>query len=329
MMAGKRLTGAISRRADASHAAPPQCSPPMLPGTTSVPPTLGGVKMPSLRSVLKVARHASSSSGVAPQRSASRTCCGTRLGGSVGNGCVARRSFTVDVARRDLAFLDRKERLARQPIEQEEMARLRPDGDGGPVLPRKEQRRRRDVVVPEVVVHGLEVPHDLAGGGAQDDDRVVVAAFRRLQRRSQPAEVIRAGAARRQQHQPVLVVDDDARPGVGGAGRRIVGKRMERPAQRSRSRVEGADFARRHPGAAVVGDERADDDEIAIDGGRRADAVLAVVLGRPPQALPQIDLAVLSESLTACAIAALEADEPGVDGADVTGDRRRAPGRDR
>ena len=47
MMAASRLTGAITRRFVSSQAMPPQCSPPMLPGTIRLPFRLGGVNMPS------------------------------------------------------------------------------------------------------------------------------------------------------------------------------------------------------------------------------------------------------------------------------------------
>ncbi len=47
--AGTRLTGTTAILRAASAATPPQCAPPMLPGTASVPSRLGGVKMPSFR----------------------------------------------------------------------------------------------------------------------------------------------------------------------------------------------------------------------------------------------------------------------------------------
>ena len=47
MITPKRFTGAITRRCAASQARPPQWNPPIVPGTSSEPRRLGGVKMPS------------------------------------------------------------------------------------------------------------------------------------------------------------------------------------------------------------------------------------------------------------------------------------------
>ena len=92
---------------------------------------------------------------------------------------------------------------------------------------------------------------------------------------------------------------------------------MERPPERAGRAVERADLARRHARAAVVGDERSDDHEIAVHRRRRAHAVLAPVLGPAPEPLGQIDLAVAPESLTPLAALTLQADEARVDGRDV------------
>ena len=45
-----RLTGTTAICRTGSTATPPHCAPPMLDGITKVPRTLGGVKIPSLRS---------------------------------------------------------------------------------------------------------------------------------------------------------------------------------------------------------------------------------------------------------------------------------------
>ena len=217
----------------------------MLPGTTSVPRTLGGVKMPSDRSAWTCARHHARSASLAPQAASAVSPCGTSARRQRGIGLRARRLFARDVARR-ARVAPRRGRAARP-------SRGRA-GTGGRsssrprrrrtratvALGREERGRRRDVVVPEVVVHGLEVPRDLAGRGAQRDDRVgeaVVAG-------SQPAVVVGARAAGRHEHQVAPRIRDDARPRVGAARARVVRQRVERPAQRAAAGVERAHLAR-------------------------------------------------------------------------------------
>jgi hypothetical protein len=92
---------------------------------------------------------------------------------------------------------------------------------------------------------------------------------------------------------------------------------MKRPAERAGPAVERTHFARRHSGAAVVCDERADDHQIAEERWRRAYAVLTDILGWPPQAAREIDLSVLAEVGASLTVLTLEADESRVDGANV------------
>ena len=65
------------------------------------------------------------------------------------------------------ALLDVEDRLARDTIEREQQAGLVDDDDGGNRLSIPDQidekRRRLRVVIPDVVVHDLEVPEILAG----------------------------------------------------------------------------------------------------------------------------------------------------------------------
>ncbi|MBA2555928.1 MAG: hypothetical protein H0V12_01050 [Chloroflexi bacterium] len=74
------------------------------------------------------------------------------------------------VARRNGTLLDREQRLAGLPIEDEDGAHLGADGNGGyfpsAVPEGKEQRLRGHIVVPEVVAHHLVRPHHGAGGAA-------------------------------------------------------------------------------------------------------------------------------------------------------------------
>ena len=87
-------------------------------------------------------------------------------------------------------------------------------GNGPAVLaPVEQDRRRGDVVVPEIVMNGLEVPDARPGVRPQRDDRV------RKQVVAEPlaAEVVVARAARRHEHEIARRIGDDHRPGVGAA----------------------------------------------------------------------------------------------------------------
>src|SRR5438045_9747045 len=87
-----------------------------------------------------------------------------------------RRLFTGDVALRNRTLVDRKHRLARLAIERvDEAALVARDHRGNPAAaPRdgREERRRRAVVVPEIVMDELKSPRELAALRAQPDDRV-------------------------------------------------------------------------------------------------------------------------------------------------------------
>src|SRR5690606_12232002 len=79
-------------------------------------------------------------------------------------------------ARRHGPLLYRPQRLARHAIEDEQEAvlrRLRDDVDA-PAFVRngQELRRGREVVVPEIVMHGLEVPEPLARAHVERDETV-------------------------------------------------------------------------------------------------------------------------------------------------------------
>src|SRR5258706_842663 len=75
---------------DGSYAAPPQFTPPTLPGKTAVPCRLGGVNMPSARNDLILSWHHFRSSVVGPQASLAETPSGTRE--IVEKGCVGEAS---------------------------------------------------------------------------------------------------------------------------------------------------------------------------------------------------------------------------------------------
>jgi len=79
----------MSRWRCGSNAAPLQFMPPRLPGYSTLPRTLGGVKMPSERRLPILLRQSSRSCGVAPHASSTLSVCGTSGGGAMGKGCVA------------------------------------------------------------------------------------------------------------------------------------------------------------------------------------------------------------------------------------------------
>ena len=121
--------------------------------------------------------------------------------GNAGEGLRRRCILPRNVALRNGALLDGNERRPGEPIQHEHTPHLRRDRDRGcAVLPREEGRLRGDVVVPEVVVHDLKSPDELAGGRPQGDDRVgppVVAL-------ADAAVVIRARAPRRDEDESAL-----------------------------------------------------------------------------------------------------------------------------
>ena len=91
-----------------------------------------------------------------------------------GEGLSLGGPFAGDVARRDRAVLDGPDRLAGHPVEDVDEAGLRGGGDRVDLLAvhvdGQQGGRRRQVVVPEAVLHGLEVPDPLAGARVEADD---------------------------------------------------------------------------------------------------------------------------------------------------------------
>src|SRR5256885_7076168 len=78
----------MTRSRCSSNTMPPQFTPPMYPGDSSVPRVSGGVKMPSLRSEAMSSRHLPRSQKVRPQASAGCTGRWEVSAGSDENGCV-------------------------------------------------------------------------------------------------------------------------------------------------------------------------------------------------------------------------------------------------
>jgi hypothetical protein len=241
------------------------------------------------------------------------------------------RGLAGYVARGHRAFLDGEHRLSARPVEHEELARLRRLEHGGDVLSvtaqRREHGRRRVVIVQQVVVHGLEVPRDLARRGAQRDDgvRVVVAA------RPVDAVVVGRRARGRRVDEAARRIADHDRPHVGAARDAagvvrpapecgIVARLRDRipaPAQCPRARVEGAHLAARRREPAVVRDRGADDDE-PVDRERRRGLLIGGELeGCDTQALAQVDRPVRPEVRAGLSARRVERDETRVDGCQV------------
>jgi hypothetical protein len=134
-----------------------------------------------------------------------------------GKGLRRRSELTCHIAFRNSALFDGYQRQAGLAIEDEEMTSLRGHAqrcDGPAILvPAEEDWRRRDIVVPEVVVDRLKMPDAYPGIRPQCHDRVgeqVIA-------QSLTAKVVVARAAGRDDHEVPRRVGNDQRPGVGTA----------------------------------------------------------------------------------------------------------------
>ena len=97
-------------------------------------------------------------------------------GGFTGNGCVRRIPFAGHVAGRHRTLLHAKDGLAGHAVENEHvagLAHLRQRGNLFPVAHDIDQARRgRQIIIPDVVMHHLEMPLVLAGLGVDSDQRV-------------------------------------------------------------------------------------------------------------------------------------------------------------
>ena len=102
--------------------------------------------------------------------------CRANGGGTLGTAAWATsaRPGTSDL--RNGTLFDRPQRTAGVALQHEQesmLARLRHDVDIAAVVPDRQQLRRgRQVVVPQVVMHGLEVPDPLAGLRVERDHAV-------------------------------------------------------------------------------------------------------------------------------------------------------------
>src|SRR5215831_9017629 len=94
---------------------------------------------------------------------------------------------------------------------------------------------------------------------------------------------------------------------------------MKSPDQRARFRIERSHFAGCHLGAAIVGNERSNDDELAaigsaIKSGWRTDAVFTLIPRAMPEAYSQIDRAFVGEAGPELPGAAIDGNQPCISG---------------
>ena len=195
-----------------------------------------------------------------------------------------RRALERHFARRHGTLLDAINRLAGDPVEQEQQAGLVDHRHGGnrlaALLDVEKRWRGREVGIPDVVVHDLEVPQVLAGVRVGRDDaraeEIVAGAI--------AAVLIDRGRAERHVDDAALDVDGDEAPDVDArailpavARPRVVEllarlrNRSERPHQLAGVDVPGAHIAQRPPRRVLLV-AAAGDDEVLVDGRRRAQA---------------------------------------------------------
>ena len=221
-----------------------------------------------------------------PYASSGETECGTSGGGRVGNGCVGDstssgtpscgtgRSSTGKTGTPVSRCRTKSIPIFVAWIDDRNLA-VRPRN-------RREERLRRDVVVPDVVVHGLEAPDELAGRSAQREH----GAAELVHLAVVAAPVVEHRVAGRDEHEAARLVDGEGRPGVRGAEgvalrarvlarpHEAVRREVARPAQRAAAHVERADDAARRVLPLVVAHRRADDDEVSDDRRRRGHLIL-------------------------------------------------------
>ena len=138
-------------------------------------------------------------------------------GGFVGCGCVGRRDLAGHRRLRHGPLLDRPHGRARRAIEHEQEAVLRDlrERFDRPAVDRDvdQDRRGRQVVVEQIVMHGLEVPDALAGLRIQRDDRAAV----QVVAEAMAAVHVVRDARRRHVDETELLVGAERRPDVAGA----------------------------------------------------------------------------------------------------------------
>jgi hypothetical protein len=193
---------------------------------------------------------------------------------------------------------------------------------------------RRHVVVPHIVVHGLEAPDHLAVRSVQGHHR----AREVVEATAIATVVVGRGIPGRGKDKTALWIDRQDRPHIRGApavdvlagGRIELHRALARrdgvpaPAQLAATRVVSA----HHPGgriaAAVVEHVAARHHEVADHHRRRGDAVLPRI--HAPNALTQVDLALLAEIFTGLPAMRIQRDQTRVERAHEDAPRAAAPG---
>ncbi len=241
--------------------------------------------MPSERAPAMSSRHLARSQGVKPNASSGVSVAGWIGRGFDREGLGRRQRLAGCGALRNRALLDGEQRRAGAPIEEEQMAHLGgldQRGNRGAVRREIEEHGLRGrVVVPQVVVHGAEVPAHETRVGVERDDRARV----EVEAVALSAVVVGRRVARGHVDEAERGIGRERSPCVGrtapvrvagfarerGAARR---HRIPRPHARTRARIPGAHDAAWRVGAAVVEHERARDHAIADHRRRRGHSVL-------------------------------------------------------
>ena len=245
------------------------------------------------------------------------------MAGGLGRERLRRpRVLARDVARRHGALFDRPDRLARHAIEHEREALLGQlhDGVDRPAVDanRDEVGRRRVVVVPQAVMHDLEVPLADAGRGVEAHQRF----GEHVGARTAAAVEVVARRAERHVDEAARGVERHRRPRVGVAGvaprvgaPRVVAElarlrnRPERPDLLAGVRVERADVARRIVAIhEAIADAVAENHQVLVDDRRRRVRVVRLV-DFPDEPLAQIEHAVRAEAVDEAAGRGVEADQ--------------------
>ena len=140
---------------------------------------------------------------------------------------------------------------------------------------RHEVRRRREVPVPDAVVHGLEVPDTLAGLGIETEQRF----GEQVGARTLTAPVVATHRARGGVHEPPLLIECQGSPHVGvahrlprsvtpGIGAELLGRlwnRVEDPGALARADVERLNRSGRVVAVLqTIGDPAPDNHQISV-----------------------------------------------------------------
>ena len=164
-----------------------------------------------------------------------------------------RELFAFGAALRHSALLDRPDRLPRVAVQHEHKALLgRLDHEVALTIASIDPcqgRLRRQIIVPDIVMHGLERPDQFAGLAFERDNRISMFVI------AEPlaAPKIRAGRRRRQEYESPLFIHRHRRPDVGLPGvDAVMDQRIKAPARLAAPRIEGAHGAERRIDADIV-----------------------------------------------------------------------------